>query len=65
MSTHQHTPDAGAATRHVDLQSMLYHKIGIPAVAAALEAAAANPQKPSQKYKDVSAVVRNDEAAEQ
>ncbi len=62
MSNDQNTPRAGPANRHVDLLSMLYHEIGIPAVAAALEATARKPQKSSQR-KDIPAVLRNDEAA--
>jgi hypothetical protein len=42
---------------------MLYREIGSPAAAAALEASARKPQKPSQKRKDIPAVRRNDKAA--
>lgn len=46
-----------------DLISRLYREIGISAVAAALEATARKPQKPSPNRKDIPAVLRGDEAA--
>ena len=52
-----------AQERPHDLISRLYREIGISAVAAALEAASHQPQKPSPVRKDIPAVLRNDEAA--
>jgi hypothetical protein len=63
MNSDQNPPQAGAANRPRDLLSRLYREIGISAVAAALEATARTPQKPSQKRKEIPAVLRNDEAA--
>jgi len=54
MVTEQSIPQAAAATgRSRDLLSKLYRKIGISAVAAALEAT-----KPIQNRKDLPAVLR-------
>jgi len=46
-----------------DLISGLYRKIGISAVAAALEANAYEPQKQSATPKDIPAVLRGETAA--
>jgi hypothetical protein len=43
-----------------DLISGLYRKIGISAVAAALEAKAYEPQKPSASPKDIPAFLRDE-----
>ncbi|MGI8569404.1 MAG: hypothetical protein ACR2KT_10205 [Methylocella sp.] len=64
MSTDQNIPQkAAASNRPSDLLSMLYREIGISAVAAALEATARKPPKPSQSRKDIPAVLRDGEAA--
>jgi hypothetical protein len=55
------TQSAVGANRPRDLLSKLYREIGIPAVAAALEAG--GQQKPSQGHQDIPPVLRNDEAA--
>jgi hypothetical protein len=64
MVTEQDAPQStAAANRPRDLISKLYREIGISAVAAALEASARKPQKPSQSRKDIPAVLRGEEAA--
>jgi hypothetical protein len=63
MSTDQSIPQAAATNAPRDLLTRLYREIGISAVAAALEASAHKPQKPSPKRKDIPAILRNDEAA--
>lgn len=64
MSTDQNVPPkAAAASRPHDLLSKLYREIGISAVAAALEAIARKPQKPSTGRRDIPAILRDDEAA--
>ena len=63
MSAEQNSPSTSSANPPRDLLSRLYREIGISAVAAALEATTRKPQKPSQKRKDIPAVLRNDEAA--
>jgi hypothetical protein len=64
MTTEHDAPQStAAANRPRDLISKLYREIGISAVAAALEASARKPQKPSQSHRDVPAVLRGEEAA--
>jgi hypothetical protein len=63
MATDQNIPQEAAANRPRDLLLRLYREIGISAVAAALDATARKPQTPPQSRKDISAVLRGDEAA--
>jgi hypothetical protein len=64
MSIDQNIPQKAAAlNRPADLLSRLYREIGISAVAAALEATARKPPKPPQSGKDISTLLRDDEAA--
>jgi hypothetical protein len=65
MTTEQRVlePAAAAENRPRDLIARLYREIGISAVAAALEASARKPQKPSQSRTEIPAVLRGEEAA--
>jgi len=65
MTTEQRVlePAAAAENGPRDLIAKLYREIGISAVAAALEAVARKPQKPSNGRKDIPAVLRGEEAA--
>ena len=56
-------PAAGAENRPRDLIARLYREIGISAVAAALEAGARKPQKPSQSGREIPAILPGEEAA--
>jgi hypothetical protein len=59
----QRAPQGSAANLPRDRLLMFYREIGIPAVAAALEASSCKPQKTKPKRKDIPAVLRNDKAA--
>jgi hypothetical protein len=64
MRTDQNVPQkAEAPNRPRDMLSRLYREIGIPAVAAALEAPASKPLNPPQSREDIPPVHRADEAA--
>jgi hypothetical protein len=64
MTLKQSAPQNSAAPAGArDLISRLYREIGISAVAAALEATARKPQKPTTARKDIPAVLRDDQAA--
>jgi hypothetical protein len=63
MATDQNIPQEAAANRPRDLLLRLYREIGISAVIAALDATARKPKTPPQSRKDISAVLRGDEAA--
>jgi len=65
MTTKQQVLETAPAaeSRPRDLIARLYREIGISAVAAALEAGARQPQKPSQGRREIPAVLRGEEAA--
>jgi hypothetical protein len=64
MTTDQNAAQKSAVPAGArDLISRLYREIGISAVAAALEATARKPQKPSPNHKDMPAILRDVEAA--